>query len=355
MVLLIPYIRSRLEIVTPRRTSSFILAVAIGVSAVQIAAWAFMYYQATWTGSLSINSTALFLKDLILASSGIIFGLLAIRLFRWYAIARNRIVLLFGGFATGDVIYVGLNLISDYVGKPVPFSLTQLSASTFLFFLLSGTGALMVFIWAHYRKTKILAFALIVPDVVLASAFMLSVISRTVLDPTLRTITLFGLAIGGPVYLAGFYLVVPAVLNRVAREYYKGVGYGMGLLASATCGIGLGVTPVFPLAGFPSLTILSLGACLAFAAFTSCASYFSISEDVRKEIRKAGGFATSMGEAETQIAIDQQVSIFYDRFTGMAEASGAVEAAAISKEEIYSYAAAVKKMQRGGSAAPKGA
>ncbi len=346
MVLVIPYIRSRLEIVTPRRTSNFILGVAIGISAVQIATWALMYYQVTLIGSPGISSTALFLKDFILVSSGVIFALLATRLLRWYGITRNRIVLLFGGFAAGDVVFVGLHFLSDYVGKPVPLILIQISAVTFLFLMWSGIGALMVLIWSYYKKAKRLAFMLVVPHVVLASIFMLAVIFRIVLDPNLRTITVFGLAIAGPVYLAGFFLVVPAILNRVAKEYYKGVGYSMGLLASATCGMGLGVTPVFPLSGFPSLTILSLGAGLAFAAFTSCASYFSIAEDVRKEIRKAERFATSMGEAETRIVIDQQVATFYDRFTGMAEASGAVEATAISKDEIYSYAAAVKRMQR---------
>ena len=349
MMLVIPYIRSRLEIVAPRRTSNLILGIAIGISAVQIATWALMYYQATWMGSNGIGSTALFLKDFILVSSGVIFALLSTRLFRWYVITRNRIVLLFGGFAAGDVVFVSLHFLSDYVGKPVPLILTQISAVTFLFFVWSGIGALSVLIWAYYNKAKRFAFLLVVPHVVLASAFMLAVIFRIALDPNLRSITVFGLAIAGPVYLAGFFLVVPAILNRVAREYYKGVGYGMGLLSSATCGMGLGVSPLFPLSGFPSLTILSPGACLAFAAFTSCASYFSISEDVRKEIRKAEKFATSMGEAETRIAIDQQVATFYDKFTGMAEASGAVEATAISKDEIYSYAAAVRRMQQKGS------
>ena len=349
MMLVIPYIRSRLEIVTPRRTSNLILGVAIGISTIQIATWALMYYQVTWMGSNGVSSTALFLKDFILVSSGVIFALLATRLLRWYVITRNRIVLLFGGFAAGDVVFVSLHFLSDYVGKPVPFILTQISAVTFLFFVWSGIGALMVLIWAYYNKAKRFAFILVVPHVVLASVFMLAVISRMVLDPNLRTITVFGLAIAGPVYLAGFFLVVPAILNRVAREYYKGVGYGMGLLASATCGMGLGVSPLFPLSGFPSLTILSPGACLAFAAFTSCASYFSISEDVRREIRKAEKFATSMGEAETRIVTDQQVATFYDKFTGMAQASGAVESTAISKDEIYSYAAAVRRMQQKGS------
>ncbi len=120
----------------------------------------------------------------------------------------------------------------------------------------------------------------------------------------------------------------------------------MGVLAASTCGIGLSLALAFPLSSFPSLTMLLPGAALAFAAFTSCASYFSISEDVRREIRQAEGFVTSISEAESMISTERQVTGFYDRFTSMARESRAVEEAAISKKEIYEYAAALKRIQR---------
>ena len=354
MVLVIPYIRARLEIVAPRRISNIVLGVVIGISVVAVVTWTVMYYQVTWIGSQSINSTALFFKDTVLASSAVVFALLAIRLVRWYGSTQNLFVLLYAGFAWGDVVFTSLHILPDYLAKPTPLILIQTIAAAFMFLMWSSNLALILLVRAYFRNViwKWAGFLIVTPHVILASVFMFSIIFQTPLDTTTRTIALLGLAMAGPVYLTGFLLVTRAVQNPIAKQYYRGLGYGIGLLAGATCGIGLGVAPVFPLSGFPSLTTLAHGACLAFAAFTSAASYFSISENVRKEIRESKAFVTSIGEAENRISVERQVTAFYDRFTRMAEASGAVEATAISKDEIYSYAAAVKRMGRTGLAQP---
>ncbi len=353
MVLVIPYIRARLEIVFPRRVSNFVLGVVIGISVIAVVTWAIMYYQVTWISTSSINSTALFFKDIVLGSSAVVFALLTVRLARWYGSSRNGFVLLYASFALGDVVFSSLHILPDYLAKPTPLVLIQATAVAFMFLMWTSNGALILLVRAYFERRRLrkwAAFSLVTPHVILATAFMLSVVFQMPLDPTTRTITTLGLAMAGPVYLTGFMLVASAVQNPIAKAYYRGLGYGIGLLAGATCGMGLGVAPIFPLSGFPSLTTLSHGACLAFAAFTSAASYFAISENVRKEIRESKAFITSIGEAENRISVERQVNAFYDKFARMAEASGAVEAAAISKDEIYSYAAAVKGMQRTGSA-----
>ncbi len=346
MVLVIPYIRARLELVAPRRVSNFVLGVVIGISVIAVVTWALMYYQVTWIGSFSINSTALFFKDIVLGSSGIIFALLAIRLAKWYGNTRNTVVLLYAAFAAADVVFASLHLLPDYVVKPTPLILIQATGVAFMFLMWSSVTALILLIGAYFgRMRKWTAFILFVPDPILQSVVILSAILQINLGPIPLTIAIWGLILAGPLYLTGYLLVAPAAQNPIAKEYYRGLGYGIALLAGATCGMGLRLPLAFPLSGFPSITTLAHGACLAFAAFTSAASYFAISENVRKEIRESKAFVTSIGEAENQIAVERQVTRFYDRFTQMAQASGAVEAAAISRDEIYSYATALKKMQ----------
>jgi len=346
MVLVIPYIRARLEIVAPKRISNFVLAILIGISVIAVATWSLMYYQVTLLGSNAINSTALFFKDLVGVSSAIIFALLGVRLVKWYGNTRNRFVLLYSGFALATVVFASLHVASDYVPQPRPYILIQAIAVTYMLLLWSGASALILLIRAYFGSAKKwAAFILFAPSPILQSLIMLSALFRIVLNPTLYTIGIWGLIVGGPVYLTAFLLVAPTVQNPIAKEYYRGLGYGVGMLAGATCGMGLGVPPLFPLSGFPSLTTLAHSAALAFASFTSAASYFSISENVRKEIRESKAFVTSIGEAENRIAVERQVTAFYDRFTRMAQASGAVEAGAISKDEIYSYATALKKIQ----------
>ncbi len=346
MILVIPYIRSRLEIVAPRRISNIVLGVVIGISVVGVVAWSLMYYQVTLIGANSINSTALFFKDLVLASSIVVFVFLTVRLAKWYGNTRNRFVLLYAGWAAAITVFAGLHLLPDYVAKPTPLILIQATGVVFMFLMWSSVLALILLIGAYFgRMRKWVAFIMYVPDPILQSVVILGAILQISLGPLLLTIAIWGLVLAGPLYLTGFLLVAPAAQNPIAKEYYRGLGYGIGLLAGATCGMGLRLSVAFPLSGFPSITTLAHGACLAFAAFTSAASYFSISENVRKEIRESKAFVTSIGQAENQIAVERQVTGFYDRFTQMAQASGAVEAAAISRDEIYSYATALKKMQ----------
>ncbi len=346
MILVIPYIRARLEIVAPRRVSNFVLGVVVGISVIAAVTWALMYYQVTWIGPSSINSTALLFKDVVLAASIVTFALLAVRLARWYRNAPNRFVLLFTGFALGDVAFASMHILPDYVAKPTPLILIQATGVTFMFLMWTSVSALILLIRAYFGRTrKWAAFFLFTWDPILQSVVILSAILQIKLSPTLLTISIWGLILAGPVYLTGYLLVAPAAQNPIAKEYYRGLGYGIAFLAGATCGMGLRIPTAFPLSGFPSLTTLAHGAVLAFAAFTSAASYFAISENVRKEIRESKSFVTSIGEAENQIAVERQVTMFYDRFTRMAQASGAVEATAISRDEIYSYATALKKMQ----------
>ena len=346
MVLVIPYIRARLEIVAPRRTSNFVLGVVIGISVIAVVTWTLMYYEVTWIGSFSINSTALFFKDIVLGSSAVVFALLAVRLARWYGNTRNMVVLLYATFAAANVVFAGLHLLPDYLVKPTPLILIQATGVVFMFLLWSGVIALILLIGAYFGRTrKWIAFILFAPVPILTSIAILSAILQINLGPILLTTAIWGLILAGPLYLTGYLLVAPGAQNPIAKEYYRGLGYGIAMLAGATCGVGLRIPTAFPLSGFPSLTTLAHGACLAFAAFTSAASYFSISENVRKEIRESKAFVTSIGEAENIISVERQVATFYDRFTRMAQASGAVEAAAISKDEIYSYATALKRMQ----------
>ncbi len=345
MVMLVPYIKGRVAIVTPRRTSSFALSAAVVVSVIQLMAWALMYYQVEIVSITSISTIAWILKDTILASSAVIFALLATRLIRWYALTRNRVVLLFGGFVVGNVLFAVLHILPDFLGKPPPFMVTRAIGIAFIFLLWSGLSALMLLNRAYYGR--LLTWYSIPVPLHMASATITigSGIIPITLDPNVRTVTVIGLALAGPVYAWSYFRLVPALLNPTAKDYYRGVGYGMGLLAAATCGMGLGIPTVFPLSGFPSLSMLLPGASLDFAAFTSVASYFSIQEKIRKQIRQSEGFVSSLGEAESRISTERQVSEFYDRFTRMANASGAVEAAAISKDEIYQYANALKKVQ----------
>ncbi len=345
VVLLIPYIKSRVAIVVHERASSFALAAAVVVSAVQLVVWALMYYQVEVVSVTSISTIAWFLKDIVLVSSAVIFGLLANRLIRWYALTRNRVVLLFGGFVVGNVLFAILHVLPEFLGKPLPFTVTRAIGIAFIFLLWSGLSALMLLNRTYYGRALTLYVIPVLVPMALATITVVSGIIPITLDPNLRTITVLGLAVQGPVYASSYFRLVPAVLNSTAKDYYRGVGYGMGLLAAATCGMGLGIPTVFPLSGFPSLSMLLPGASLDFAAFTSCASYFSIQEEVRKQIRQAEGFVSSLGEAESRISTERQVTQFYDKFTSMARESRAVEEGAINKNEIYQYAKALKKIQ----------
>ncbi len=187
--------------------------------------------------------------------------------------------------------------------------------------------------------------ALYLPTVGLTLVLLLTNRLGIPVDVISKTGLLSGLALVSPAAMLAFFALVPAMPNPVAKEYFRSIGYAFGLWAVATCGMGLGLPAFFPLSGFASLSLLLPGAVLAFAAFASAAAYFSISEDVRSQIRQATSFVASIGEAESIISTERQVGEFYDRFSGMAKASGAVESSAISKDEIYQYAKALKKIQ----------
>ncbi len=271
--------------------------------------------------------------------------MLTVRLLRWYRRTGNAVVLLFSFNTAGLAFFAGLHALPDFLAKPVPRIIPDILAVSFMVAQWPAFLAVVVMQRASYgrnwwRYSAPLLLTIVMIDV-LFSALRLGL----VLDPNLRTILNFGLILSGPAWLVSYYLLVPALPNPTAKDYYKTMGYAVALYGIALCGMGLGLPLAFPLSGFPSLSMLLVGASLSFAGFASCAAYFSISEDLRRQIRQASGFLASIGEAESAILTEQQVTQFYDRFTGMAKASGAVEEAAISREEIYSYASALKRIQ----------
>ena len=350
-ILLIPYIRNRISIVTPKRISELVVGLAIGVSVIQVVVWALMYYQVVGLGSHSISSAALFLKYVALTPSVVVFGLLAARLLLWYGKTRNKTVLAFALFSLWNSLFSALHLLTALISSSSALLLDGIAAM-FVLLVWSGTTALMLMYYAYYRRTRSKYGWLLPISFQAVSATIVVAADRTgtLLDPTLATILRFGLDLAGPTIFLGYYNLIPAAGNPVAIGYYKGVGYGWGILAAATCAIGLRIPTTYPLSGFPSLTMLLPGAALAFAGLTSSAAYFSISQEVRSQIRQSTDFVATLGEAQSSVATERKIQEFYDKFTGMAKASGAVEDAALTKDDIYSYAAALKKLQ---TAAPE--
>ncbi len=351
MVLLIPYLRSRVRIVTPKRTSSFIVAVAIAVSSFQAVLWALMYYQVLAVGTAQVNTLGLVLKDVAIVTGIALFAIVAARLLGWYRRTRNVVVLLFCVMPFGFIFFAALHMLSDYLLKPLPSLMLDGIAAGFMLLMWPPYLALILMQRAFFGGVRVRYLA----PLTLAPVFITTLIVGVRLAghgviPPLNTlqfnILVVGLFLSPLVYLWGFLLLVPALPNFTAKDYFRTVGHSVGLVGASSCGIGLGLPILFPLLGFPSLTMFLPSAAVSYAGFTSVASYFSISEDVRRQIREAAGFVASIGEAESMISTERQVGDFYDRFTGLAKASGAVEEAAISKDEIYKYADALKRIQR---------
>ncbi len=345
-IILLPYLRERISIVTPKATSNLVLSIAVVVSGFQAVVWGAMYYNVETVGNASISTMALVLKDVVILSSAVVFGMLGIRLARWYLRTKNKVVLSFGLQAIVTAIFALLHMLADYLPNPTPRIIPDALAAS-----------LVVLVWAMYlvliRMRRVYYgkdwLRNVVPLLVpwgLITLLLVSLRLGVQWDTISLTILLFGFDLGPLGFMLGFFTLVPALPNQTAKEYYMGMGYGLGLYTMGTCGMGLRLLTSFPLSGFASLSMLLPAACLSFATFTSSASYFSISEDVRRRVRQATGFVTSMGEAESSILTEQQVSQFYDRITGLAKASGAVEEDAFSKDEIYKYADALKRIQQ---------
>ncbi len=345
MIGLIPYIRERIAIVTPKATSNFVLTVAMVLSTFQLLLWGLLYYDAEFVGTSSVHATALLLKDVILVSSAVVFGLTGIRLLQWFRRTKNIVVLAFALVMLQISAFASLHTLPDFFSTPIPRIVTDgiaiVLASMFFFWVppviymnRSYFGRLLTWQTILYLGLFSLTLVLLITN---RLGIPVDVVSKTIL--------LSGLALVSPAAMLRFFALVPAMPNLAAKEYFRGIGYAFGLWGIATCGMGLGLPAFFPLSGFASLSMLLPSACLAFATFTSAASYFSISEDVRSQIRQATSFVASIGEAESIISTERQVGEFYDRFSGMAKASGAVESSAISKDEIYQYAKALKKIQ----------
>ncbi len=346
IILLIPYSRSRFVAITPRSVTRSLLIAVIGVSAFEAVILGVLYYQQLLSGS-ALNSTALVVKDVILVSGIGVFSLRGFRLLQWYSRIRNYVVLAFALSSFGIVSFAAFHLVRDYVWKPVPtYVLNGIAASFIAFVILTHTGYIPMlrayfrgFRWVGLGVLLLISPALILPNLLILGFPQLGLHAY----PPLSTILVFGFILAGPVLFLGWYSIAPFFKNRVASDYFRTFAYSYGIFAGSTCGMGLALSLSFPLAGYSSLFAFFVSAALSYSAFASLAAYFSITEDVRREIREATGFFTSIGEAEKSISIDRQLSGFHDRFFNLAKASGAVEASALTKDEIYSYAKVMKE------------
>ena len=343
IVLLLPYISNRLDIVKPKRTSKFVLGVAAAFSVAELVTWGVMYYQVLAIATNSLNSVSLYLKSIVLIFSAGVFFLVGSRLLGWYGRIRNLVVLLFSIHVLGFATYA--LMVIPYTAANTPYILELAIGFDFLAYMWAGITAVVVLYRAYYSRIPRIYLLPVIVYPLMVSVVLLQHMFGFFVDPTLLDVLRLGFAMAGPIYAWTYLRIVPALLNETAKKYFRSVGYGIGFGAAATCGIGFGISPVFPLSGFPSLLLFLPAACLDFAAFTSSATYFSISEDIRRQIRKSEVFITSIGDAESIMSADRKVNDFYERFKSLAEESGAVEESAISKDEIYSLATAVKKTQ----------
>ncbi len=354
-VLLLPYIRGRMAIVTPKNTSSFLLRTAVVITGLEIVLWAAMFYTAEIEGTAGLRPAALFLKDAVLVSSAVVFILLGIRLLRWYQKTKNKVVVIYGVLTLVVAAFTLTQILPDFMSSPPPRVITDVFAAGILALSWISQPAVIMMLREYYGKRWIRHWAfdtlLWTGGIVTVTIFLVS--NRLIAYGLIPNWNIYVLTflisvfiLANSAYPLIFWELSRALPNANAKEYYRSMGYSYGLWAFGTCGLGLRLLPVFPLSGFASLTMMLPAAFLAYATFTSSAAYFSISEDLRGQIRQAAGFAASMGEAESIILTEQQISQFYDRFTGMAKASGAVEEAAISKDEIYKYADALKRIQK---------
>lgn len=349
MILLVPYLRTRMAVVTSGSARKYAINAYVGVTAVALAIWAVMYYQAVISGGPDMD-VSWALKDSIILFGAVMYALLAKRLISWYRKTRNKVVLFFSLNIATFVVFIALHFVSDYVAKPLPRIIPDALAASFVVFMWTAYLALITMYRTYYGNFRNGALAVILIAPILITALFLALRLAIPLSTELRTVLSLGLELSPLVYLWGYFLLLPALTNETSKGYYRSVALGHGLGASANCGMGLALLLAFPVSGFASLTLLIPAAIVSYAAFMSSASYFSISEEVRKEIREATGlgFGAAIGAAESILTTDEQIKGFYDRFTGLAKESGAVEAEALSENDIYEYVAALKKAKQVG-------
>lgn len=346
IILLVPYLRAKMAIVTSGSGRRYAVNAYVGVTALVVAVWAVMYYQAITLGSpgIAVSQT---LKDALIVFSIGVYALLARRLFSWYQKTKNIVVLLFGLNTIGLSVFVGGHLIADFVAKPLPRIIPDGLATIYIPTMGIYFLALIIMHRTYYGslRNRYLAIITLGIMIIMVAALFLALRLAIPISSDVRTVLSLGLELSAPMFLVSYLLLVPALPNETSKGYFRAVGYGIGLGGAATCGMGLGLFFAFPIPGFASMSMLIPAATLSYAGFLSSASYFSISEEVRKEIRGSTAFVASIGAAESLRSTDEQIKGFYDRFTGLAKESGAVEAAAISESDIYEYARALKKTQ----------
>ncbi len=352
-VLLLPYARSRLAIVSPKAVTRVLLIAMMGITIFAAIILAIMYFQqAPYDGTEAgaINSSALVVKDVILVASVGTFSLRGFRLLQWYRRIHNFVVLAFALSSFGLVSFAAFHLIKDYAGQRVPEVVLNGTATSFIAFVLLTHTCLILMLrayfgglgWIKFTAVVLSAPALFIPNLIVMGYPQL----QLHVNPPLPAILDFGFIIGGPVLLWAWYLLAPLFTNPVARSYFETFAYSYGLFAGATCGMGIMLDLNFPLAGYASLFAFFGSATLSFAAFTSLASYFSITEDLRKQIRESTGFFTAIGEAESGMVLERRLTRLYDRFSELAKASGALEASAFTKEDMQSYIASLRETNR---------
>lgn len=343
--LLVPYAAERVAILSSGTARRYLLNGYVGLAVVMLVTWVVLAYQAISYGSVNTN-ISLFLKDLVVVSGAGVSLLLLRRLFRWYRRTKNRVVLLLGTWTLGYIIFYTLHIFADYLGRPSPPSLLNGIAAGFLLLLWSAYAALLIMTRTYNVGLKVVGALLVSP--VLITGWELILRLGIPLDIVTRSILNLGLILSPLAYMFGFLFLVPALPNPTAGGYYRSLAYSLGIGAATSCGMGLALPITFPLSGYASLMLIVPATVLQYAGFASCAAYFSIDEDVRKQIRRAVPFMASIGEAEAGISTEQQVKGFYDRFSGLAKESGAVEDSALTEQDIYSYVSALKKMQKEG-------
>jgi hypothetical protein len=343
---LLPYLKQRLAIVRPKQTANLIFAISIATSAFLIVSWGVVYYQLRFLGPSSISGTALVMKDVLLVGSVAMFAAIGVRIYRWFEKTKNKVVLSWSLMFLLTIPFAFVRILPDYFPN---LDATTVSNMFNLSRLISYGSTLppiymMGFPYYGWKWVKWIG-ASMVGDVMVVSLSVLTILNFP-LDNLVLTILISGLYYSTIIFIVIYSRLVRAVPNRAAKDYYWGMGYGIGLFGAMVCAIDAGIPLAYPLPWFAALSLSVPAACLCFATFTSGAAYYSISEEVKREIRSDKGFLSAIGEAESQISTEQEVTRFYDRFTGLARESGAVEAGSLTKDEIHAYASAIKRMQK---------
>src|SRR3989442_7112811 len=127
-LLLFPYTRARLAIVSPKFLTRSLLIAMIGISVFAATMLATMYVQQAPYGEMdagAINSAAKLVKGVILAASIGVFGLRGSRLFQWHRRRVNSVVFSFvprmisAGWVSGGSLPASLGGVPPHATRSV--------------------------------------------------------------------------------------------------------------------------------------------------------------------------------------------------------------------------------------------